>query len=144
MSITELATGRPETPPPPAPAEIQRGAPATRAEDIVRDALPPNRYQPATLTAVRLVVGQLLQEGNDEAVVRQAVRLWDARDDGGPGLIPHLMAEAAKTLNPTPNTTPTAFDRKTAANAQVFDQLVAEAQAVKAARAQRKELPNVP
>ncbi|URM86521.1 hypothetical protein PBI_HILLTOPFARM_80 [Mycobacterium phage Hilltopfarm] len=133
MSITELATGRPETPPPPAPAEIQRGVPATNAAQLVGEVLPKGRYQPATLTEVRLRVGELLAEGNDEAVIRKAVELWDARDSGGPGLIRSLMAEAAKRLNPNTHnvaapTKRNRYDEKTAAHAELFTKLMAEAE----------------
>ncbi|UBV14846.1 hypothetical protein [Mycolicibacterium fortuitum] len=136
-TFTEMATGKRDTPPPPAEPEVPRGASATTAEQIEREELPRNRYQPATLSLLRITVSGLLKEGNDEAVVREAVRLWDARDDGSPALIPHLMAEAAKKLNPSTHNTPqkaTAFDRKTAANADVFDRLREQGRAAKAAR----------
>ncbi|AMQ67019.1 HTH DNA binding protein [Mycobacterium phage Bipper] len=150
-TFTEMATGKRETPPPPAPAEIPHGVPATRAADIVREELPRNRYQPATLTGLRLAVGQLLAEGNDEQVIRQAVRLWDARPDGGTGLLPHLMAEAAKSMNPDTHNAgprkPTRHQEKTATAAALFVELGDDPNAAKAptptltTTTDRKELP---
>ena len=122
MSMTELATGHPETCPEPPPPERQTGAVATTAGELVTAELPRGRYPDAVLTDLRLRVGTMLAENVDPELIRATLRLWDARD-GGTGLLPHLLADAAKTLrptNPTANTRPTAYQAKTAHNAEVF------------------------
>lgn len=97
----EMVRGRPDAPlePPPPDASIVPLS-ATSAADLVREVLPPSAYQPATLTALRLVVAELLNTGNDADVVRDALRLWDAHPTAGPGLLRSLMAEASKARRP--------------------------------------------
>lgn len=99
-TFTEMARGEPD-PIPDAPPDDQgvRPVAGTTAAELVRAVLPANRYPAAVLTDLRLRVGALLHEGTDPEMVREALRLWDQRD-GGPGLLPHLLADAAKSLNP--------------------------------------------
>ncbi|MEN4448092.1 hypothetical protein [Mycobacterium sp. SM3041] len=97
----EMVRGRPDAPldPPPPDASIVPLS-ATSAADLIREELPPSAYQPATLTALRFVVAELLNTGNDAEVVRDALRLWDAHPTAGPGLLRSLMAEASKARRP--------------------------------------------
>lgn len=98
----EMVRGKPDAPKPAPPADPDiRPATSTAAAAIVRDVLPANRYPPAVLTDLRLRISALLHEGNPEDHLREAVRLWDERDSGGPGLLPHLLADAARNLHPS-------------------------------------------
>lgn len=119
----QIRGSRDEAPqPPPIDAEIVPRS-ATPAEQLVRENVSPNRYDASTLTALRLKTGELLNGGTDPALMAETLRLWDGRD-GGVGLIPHLLADAAKAMNPIPGrANVTAFDRKKAHNATVFQSL---------------------
>lgn len=128
-TFTEQLRGEPD-PIPDAPPDDQGARPVagTLAATLVREALPPNKYPAAVLTDLRLRVGALLHEGTDESLIAAALQLWDQRD-GGPGLLPHLLADAVKARGAA--ATPTAYERKTAHNAEVFAQLAAEKPPVK-------------
>lgn len=119
----EQLRGTPDTLPD-APPEDRAVRPVARttAADLVRAVLPPNVYPDAVLTDIRLRVGGMLAEGVEPELIREALRLWDARSEGGPGLLPHLLADAAKSLRPKPAAA-TAYERKTAHNAAIFAQL---------------------
>ena len=97
----EMSRGEPDPPKPGAPDDMAvRPATSTVAAVIVREVLPANRYAPAVLTDLRLRISALLHEGTPETHLREAVRLWNERDNGGPGLLPHLLADAARNLDP--------------------------------------------
>ena len=48
----------------------------------------------------------------DRDLIRETLRLWDQRDEGGPGLLPHLLADAAKSLRPNGSGKPPPSKRK--------------------------------
>lgn len=114
-TFTELLRGEPD-PIPDAPPDDQgvRPVASTKAADLVRSVIPANRYPAAVLTDLRLRVGAMLAEGTAPELIAEALRLWDGRD-GGPGLLPHLLADAAKAMNPRPADRQAPASRKVAA-----------------------------
>lgn len=129
-TFTEQLRGEPD-PVPDAPPEDPQARPTanTTAAELIRAVIPANRYAKATETELRLRVGELLAAGEDPELIREALRLWNERG-GGVGLLPHLLADAAKNLRPVPvgatGGPPTAFERKSAQNAAVFERLLNE------------------
>lgn len=121
-TFTEQLRGTPD-PTPNAPPEdtATRPTASTAAADLVRAAFPLGRYPDPVLADLRIRVSALLNEGTDPSLITEALRLWDERD-GGPGLLPHLLADAAKARRPKPaaNGKPTAYETKTAHNAAVY------------------------
>ncbi|WP_064925057.1 hypothetical protein [Mycolicibacterium fortuitum] len=99
----EMLRGEPD-PIPDAPPDDQGARPVagTTAAELVRSTFPTNRYPAAVLTDLRIRVGALLHEGTDPELIRDALHLWDQRD-GGPGLLPHLLADAVKARAPRPD-----------------------------------------
>lgn len=62
---------------------------------LIREAVP-NTFPQATKTALALQAGQLLHAGTEPDIVREALKLWMAKPNAGPGLLPHLAADAIK------------------------------------------------
>lgn len=122
-TFTEQLRGTPDPIPDAPPEDLAvRAVSKTTAADLVRAVLPPNVYPNPVLTDIRIRVGVMLTEGVDPELIQEALRLWDARSEGGPGLFPHLLADAAKSLRPK-QPAATAYERKTAHNAAIFAQL---------------------
>ncbi|MCA1007416.1 hypothetical protein LCL87_16995 [Rhodococcus hoagii] len=87
-----------------APAEDRPGANVRPdAWKLIREAVP-NTFPQATKTALALQAGQLLKAGTEPDIVREALKLWMAKPNAGPGLLPHLAADAlkARTRTSTP------------------------------------------
>lgn len=125
MGITELATGRPERRPEPPPADPgSLSIAATEAADLVAEVIPPGRYPADVETALRRHVAAMLAQLHppDRAVILEALRLWDGRD-GGPGLLPHLLADATKSLRPNPTPPRASPSGTSTADAKVADWL---------------------
>lgn len=105
------------------------GISATPGADLVR-AIVPNGHPPATLTSLRLQASELLNTGTDENTVRIALQLWCDKPGVGIGrtILASLCSEAIKSrTTPSGNVHQiTAFDRKKAANAAVFQALATE------------------
>lgn len=68
---------------------------------LIREAVP-NTFPQATKTALALQAGQLLKAGTEPDIVREALKLWMAKPNAGPGLLPHLAADALKARTATP------------------------------------------
>jgi hypothetical protein len=104
-TFTEMTTGRLESrsePPPADPGAVSLAA--TEAAELVTEAIPAGRYPADVLGQLRRHVNRMLTQPNppERAVIGECLRLWDGRD-GGPGLLPHLLADAAKSLRPAHN-----------------------------------------
>lgn len=97
---------------------------ATPGADLVREIVPKG-HPAATLTALRLQASELLHNGTDTDTVRAALRLWCDKPGVGIGrtILASLASEAIKSRSSPRDGTVTAFDRKTAHNASVFDAL---------------------
>ena len=78
-----------------------RGAAAHRSEAdaLVRCALS-NGYPDSTIKDLTAKTAAMLARGDPSELVRRALELWDAKPDAGVGLLPHLIAEAAKSARP--------------------------------------------
>lgn len=100
MTRTDELSVSHESPPP--PAENRPGAKVRPdAWKLIRATIP-TEFPQATKTALALQAGQLLQSGTDPAIVQTALENWMSRPDAGPGLLPHLAADALKARNPQP------------------------------------------
>ncbi|MDH6283134.1 hypothetical protein [Prescottella agglutinans] len=66
---------------------------------LIREVVP-KTFPQATKTGLALQAGQLLHAGTEPDVVREALELWMAKPNAGPGLLPHLAADALKARNP--------------------------------------------
>lgn len=75
---------------------------------LVRDTHGIGSMPQATKTALALKAAELLHAGTDERHIRDALDLWMAKPDAGPGLLPHLVAEAIKTETAPVRTAPAA------------------------------------
>lgn len=97
MSLTVLAGGE-DRPPDPAPPDRERAVePAARnaAGDLVREAVGRN-LPSATLTGLRLSVGEMLGQGIPCEVVREALIDWNGKTGIGPGVLPSLVSDVMK------------------------------------------------
>jgi hypothetical protein len=106
-----------------------QGISATPGASLVREIVPKG-HPPATLTSLRLQASELLNTGTDESTVRIALQLWCDKPGVGIGrtILASLCSEAIKSRTlPSGNVHQiTAFDRKKAANAAVFQALATE------------------
>ena len=112
------------------PTDAQaQGISATPGANLVREIVPKG-HPPATLTSLRLQASELLNTGTDEPTVRAALQLWCDKPGVGIGrtILASLCSEAIKSRTmPSGNVHQiTAFDRKKAANAAVFQALATE------------------
>lgn len=112
------------------PTDAQaQGISATPGANLVREIVPKG-HPPATLTSLRLQASELLNTGTDEFTVRAALQLWCDKPGVGIGrtILASLCSEAIKSRTmPSGNVHQiTAFDRKKAANAAVFQALATE------------------
>jgi hypothetical protein len=73
------------------------------ADALVRCALS-NGYPDSTIKDLTRKTAAMLARGDPSELVRRALELWDAKPDAGVGLLPHLIAEAAKSARPPTST----------------------------------------
>lgn len=112
-TFSEMTRGAPDPtpePPPPDPGAI--GVAATEAAELVDAVIAHGRYPDKVMTGLRRQVAAMLIENIDRDLIRETLRLWDQRDEGGPGLLPHLLADAAKSLRPNGSGKPPPSKRK--------------------------------
>lgn len=113
MSLTVLAGGEdrpPDVPPSDREARIE---PASRsaAADLVRECVDRN-LPSATLTGLRLAVGEMLGQGIPCDVMREALADWGSKTGIGPGVLPSLVSDVMKRRNGSARPRQSARDAK--------------------------------
>jgi hypothetical protein len=96
---------------------------ATPGAELVQQIIPAE-HPDSVRTMLRIKASALINGGTPPDVVADALRLWLTKPKLGPGVLPSLVSEVIKSRNgsPTPDG-PTAYERKTAKNLAVFQQL---------------------
>lgn len=126
----EMLRGEPDPVPPPPPTDVAAkpvAATSNRriAEKLVKTCVPAG-HPSAVLSELRNQANALLLDGQPEELVAEALRLWSSKGVH-PKVLPSLVSEVI-TGRQQPTQRPTAYERKTAHNAEVFARLAAKAQ----------------
>lgn len=119
QSLSSLNVG------PPSDDDRRYGPAVEPSASRIVSAIIPNSIPSAVTTALRLKASELmLGDGVAADVLEEALRRWLQKTDAGPGLLPAIVADVVRSR--AAGSEPTAYERKTAHNAEIFRRLAGD------------------